>query len=98
MLLRGRYKLVYYVEAPNQLFDLEADPGEEHDLADDPAHGQTMERLEAELRAIVDFEEVDRRARRDQAWIVERSGGLAAVVERGAFDNSPVPGEEPRFH
>jgi hypothetical protein len=30
--------------------------------------------------------------------MVERRGGRRAVLQRGAFDNSPVPGEAPKFH
>lgn len=42
----GRYKLIYY-PAGNvfQLFDLEADPGESHDLARDHKHKSVLERL-----------------------------------------------------
>ncbi|MEZ5863711.1 MAG: sulfatase-like hydrolase/transferase [Geminicoccaceae bacterium] len=36
MLLRGRYKYVYYHGFPDQLFDLETDPLEQHDLSGDP--------------------------------------------------------------
>ncbi len=98
MLLSGRYKLVYYVDAPNQLFDLETDPREEHDLAGSPEHSDTLARLETELKTIVIPEDADRKAREDQAAVVAREGGREAVIARGSFDNSPVPGEEPKFH
>ena len=93
-----RSKLVSYVDGPAQLFDLEADPGELADLADSPDYAEVRERLEGALRDIVDPEEADRRARRDQACVIKRHGGREAVIARGAFDNSPVPGEEPKFH
>jgi len=45
----GRYKLIYYAAGNRrQLFDLEEDPRELHDLADSPAHAEHCERL-AEL-------------------------------------------------
>jgi arylsulfatase A-like enzyme len=43
-----RYKKVYY--NPDQLFDLEADPGEQHNLATDPEHCPVLEKMKAELR------------------------------------------------
>lgn len=47
MVRDGRLKLNYYHGMPCQLFDLIADPNELHDLAADPAHAATRERLEA---------------------------------------------------
>ena len=41
---------------------------------------------------------VDARARADQQALIERHGGREKVLARGAFTNSPVPGEEPKFH
>ncbi len=43
-----RYRKVYY--DPDQLFDLDADPGEQHNLATDPAHRQTLAMMQALLR------------------------------------------------
>ena len=45
-----RWKYIRYTEPTpphEQLFDLEADPGEEKDLAGDPAHSETLARLRA---------------------------------------------------
>ena len=36
MLRNGRYKYNYYVGYPPELFDLDADPGEERNLRSDP--------------------------------------------------------------
>lgn len=93
----GRYKYIHHVEAPSQLFDLESDPREETDLVADPAHAGTRQRLEDDLRALLDPEETDRRARADQRAKVEEFGGEAEVRARGAFENSPAPGEKPAF-
>jgi len=98
MIRRGRHKYVHYVEAPPQLFDLEADPEELHDLSGDLAHRHTLADMERRLRAIVDPEATDARACHDQRRVVERFGGRDALVARGAFDNSPVPGEKAKFH
>ena len=67
MLRRGQYKYVYYPDNPDQLFDLKADPTEKNDLATDPDYEDLRTEYENELRAIVDPDKVDRRARRDQA-------------------------------
>lgn len=46
MVRDARYKLVYYpVGNVRQLFDLESDPGEGHDLALSPDHADTLARL-----------------------------------------------------
>ncbi len=98
MVRRGRWKYVHYVDAPPQLFDLAADPQELRDLAGVPAHQAARQEMERRLRDIVDPEDADARARADQRRVVERHGGREAVIARGAFDNSPVPGEAPKFH
>ena len=47
-----RWKYVHrYAYGPHELYDLEADPGEEHNLADDPAARGTLEALKARLDA-----------------------------------------------
>lgn len=49
MVREGKYKLIYtHGDAP-MLFDLDRDPAERHDLASDPAHGGTRERLLAKV-------------------------------------------------
>ena len=49
MLRRGRYKLIYSLDDPPILFDLQTDSGEFHDLGADPAHAATREELRAAL-------------------------------------------------
>jgi choline-sulfatase len=98
MVRHGRWKYVHYVGAPPQLFDLAGDPLELHDLAGDGAHGARLRAMEGRLREVVDPDDADARARADQLRVIERFGGKGALIARGAFDNSPVPGEAPRFH
>lgn len=47
MLLRDGYKYVYYDEFPAQLFDLGHDPGEHHDLGQNPAYAAVRETFRA---------------------------------------------------
>jgi choline-sulfatase len=49
MVRRGDHKYVYIRNEKGQLFDLQGDPGEWHNLCGDPAHAT----LEAELRALI---------------------------------------------
>ncbi len=93
MLREDRYKLIEYVGMPSQLFDLEEDPDESHNLADDPAHAETLARLQASLRAICDPAEIDAIAKADQQRRVEAVGGAEAIVAGGVkFTHSPPPG------
>jgi choline-sulfatase len=42
----------------------------------------------------VDPEEADRRARADQAARIAQFGGREAILARGSFGHSPIPGEK----
>jgi choline-sulfatase len=97
MLRNRRHKYVHYAGGKPQLFDLELDPREERDLAPEPDGARLCQKLEGELRDLLDPDAVDGRAKADQRARVEAFGGRDAVVKRGAFDNSPVPGEAPKF-
>ena len=99
MLRDRRYKYIYHVGAPAQLFDMAADPDELHDLAarQDATSRALLAEYEARLRALIDPEAVDRQAKADQLARIEALGGREAVLARGTFTNSPVPGEAPIF-
>ncbi len=60
MIRKGDWKLVYYMAAPHQLFDLAADPDELHNLAS--ARPDMVADLSRELRAICDPDLENRRA------------------------------------
>jgi len=97
MIRRGRWKYIHYAGMTPQLFDLDDDPEERRDLGESPDHADIRQGLERQLRAICDPEDVDRRAKADQAAIIERNGGLEAVLERGGFGGTPALGEKPDF-
>lgn len=97
MIRRGRWKYNYYVGFEPELFDLTADPEEFCDLAASPAHGAILAELHGELLKVCDPEEVDARAKADQAEIVAAHGGARAVLERGGFGATPAPGTKAEF-
>jgi choline-sulfatase len=97
MLRKGRWKYIHYVGMAPQLFDLIADPEELSDLGTAESHSAIVAELHADLLAICDPEQVDDRARADQAAIVKAHGGTRAVLERGGFGATPAPGTQAQF-
>jgi choline-sulfatase len=74
MVRSARHKLIYYQGHPPQLFDLESDPHERNDLASDPQHEATRERL---LARVLDGWDPDAiaariRARRQEKDVIDR--------------------------
>ena len=92
LIRKGRMKYIHYVDYPPELYDLEADPEEQDDLAGRPESEAAIRELEGVLRDILDPEEVDRRAKRDQAALIERLGGRAHVIETARTGATPTPG------
>ena len=95
MLRKGRYKLIYYVGFAPELFDLQNDPEELQDLHADPEYADVYRELEAELRRLVDPEEVDRQANAAQVELVNSRGGPEQVMRDLVTNKSytPVPEE-----
>ena len=91
MLRNGRYKYNCYVGYPAELFDLDSDPGEEHDLAADPKFAAVVSMFEAQLRDMLDPDAVDARAKADQAALIERYGGREKAQNVGAPGATPAP-------
>jgi choline-sulfatase len=97
MIRQGKWKLVWYADAPTQLFDLESDPEELVDLGADAGFANIRDALTGRLFAICDPVAIDKRAKHDQAVLVEQHGGARAVVERGGFGATPAPGTKAVF-
>ena len=97
MIRHGRYKYLYYVGYPPQLFDLDADPEELNDLAGDPRYAKAIAECDRQLRRVCDPDEVDARAKRRQAYLLERHGGREAVIQRGDLGFTPAPGVPAAF-
>jgi choline-sulfatase len=94
MIRKGRFKFVYYVGMKPQLFDLETDPQETRDLAQELGYQGLVADCEKALRAVVDPEAADALAKSDQAAKIAEFGGREAILGRGSFAYSPAPGTE----
>ena len=66
MLKRGDYKLCHYVGSEPQLFNVGADPLENDDLASKPEYTMIRDEMEVALRAVVNPEQEDVRAKENQ--------------------------------
>jgi choline-sulfatase len=88
---RERWAYHHYVGYPPELFDEEVDPGQTVDLAADPAHAGTVERMQALLYERLDPVAVDRRAKDAQNALVARFGGREAALQLGPKGATPVP-------
>ncbi len=97
MIRKGPYKLIYYAHYPPQLFDLESDPEELNDLAEDANAKPVVDELTAELFRICDPHAIDAEAKQTQEKLLREKGGRAAVIERGDLGFSMPPGVSPEF-
>ncbi|MDQ2092517.1 choline-sulfatase [Rhodalgimonas zhirmunskyi] len=71
-LRRGKFKYTNCALDPEQLFDLDSDPHELSNLAEEPDHAETLEAFRREAAARWDLEAFDAQVRQSQArrWVV----------------------------
>ncbi|MCG5073247.1 sulfatase-like hydrolase/transferase [Paraburkholderia tagetis] len=91
MLASGRYKYHHYVNYPAELFDIVDDPEETINLAPCGDYRLVVEEFEARLKALLDPERVDARAKRDQRDLVARYGGAEKAWQVGNKGPTPAP-------
>lgn len=94
MLRKGRWKYHYYVRHRPELFDLEADPQELHDLGADSTHSNVVRNMHAALLEICDPLAVDALARHDQETLISEFGGIDQASRMGARGATPAPASE----
>ncbi len=90
MLRHDKWKLVAYPGHPSQLFDLAADPGEQHDLGSEPAYAATLAQMTARLDAIADHRAVNAAALASQEVRIAELGGRDAIRAQPNYDHTPV--------
>ena len=91
MLRKGDLKLVYFAEGnPPLLFDLQRDPQELSNLADDPAHARSLQQLTQELHQILDPEAINELAFADQSKMIESLGGMEKILAMRSFNYTPL--------
>ncbi|MEM7462470.1 MAG: sulfatase-like hydrolase/transferase [Pseudomonadota bacterium] len=91
MLRLGPWKYIHYANMPPQLFNLEEDPEELDDLAESPDHSGVLIEFENALMALLDPVAVDAQIKVIQHEILERHGGVEAILDRGSMGASPTP-------
>ena len=56
-----------------------------------------MRSFRAQLGRICDPIEIDRRAKADQAALIDRHGAREAIVAKGGFGATPAPGHKAKY-
>ena len=96
MLRQGRYKLMTSLGEAPELYDLEDDPGEVRDLANDPAYQPVLDGLRRALPSDWDPVDLERRVRqsqRERLLIMDAETGIQAEDARARWyaTGSTVP-------
>lgn len=92
MIRDGAWKLIYHVGMPSQLFNLEEDPTEAHDLAIMPEFQAVLAALDEKLRVVCEPEQVDMSAKAAQRSVGEVYGGVNKLVKAPNIKFTPPPG------
>jgi choline-sulfatase len=97
----GRWKFVYYVGHPPQLFDMAADPNELSNLAVDRTNDLDVQSAwkegERRLREICNPEQINAQCFEDQKRRIEELGGRDACINSYVFNHTPTPTEQKKL-
>lgn len=91
MVRQGAIKYIHYHGFEPEMFDLDSDPEETHNLASDPDFSELRNRMHELLCAICDPAQTNTQAFADQAAMIERYGGNEAALKMGAPAATPPP-------
>jgi len=92
MIRQGDWKYIYYVGFEPELFNLQTDPEELHNVASLNENIKVVEHLHNALLNICDPIATDKLAHEDQAVLIESYGGREAALKLGAPGATPPPG------
>ncbi|WP_310831429.1 sulfatase-like hydrolase/transferase [Paenibacillus pedocola] len=93
MLRDEHYKYIHYVDYPPQLFNLKDDPDELEDLAGDPSYEDVIRRFEEQLAEMLDPQEINSKAKKDQVRRLNAHGGREQIIAQGfKVPFTPAPG------
>ena len=91
MLRRGDYKYVHYLGFAPELYNLADDPEELTNLGGSGDHKDILHGFEDRLRNMVDMDEIDSRAKADQAAWIEDHGGREKILDAPGINATPSP-------
>ena len=91
MVRKGDWKLILYAGHPPQLFNLFEDPREVQDRSGAPETETIQAELEAELRKILDPDEINALAFADQRSRIDQLGGEDAIRAKTEIGFTPAP-------
>jgi choline-sulfatase len=91
MLRNGRWKYHHYVRHEPELFDLAHDPEETNNRAGERQYRDVIDAMHAELRRRCNPEAIDAEAKVDQAALIDRLGGIEAVMNMGRAVSGGTP-------
>lgn len=91
-MLRYRdWKYVHYADAVSpQLFNLKLDPQELNDLGRSPDHERERDMLRTLMGHALDPEQINTQAFADQRELIEKLGGVDALMAMKSFGHTPV--------
>ena len=90
MLRNSQWKYNYYPGFPCELYDLKNDPGEINNLFDSKDHLEIINDCHAKMESILDPDKENEKAFSDQSLMIEKLGGIDAILNSEEFDFTPV--------
>ncbi len=90
MLRTERWKYNVYPGYASELYDMQSDPGELNDLSRSSDYSDVREQCNQKMLELVDPGWINELAFADQAALIEKLGGVDAILNSDEFDYTPV--------